>query len=141
MNIVEKAYLLAIKYHEGQKYGIHDYTYHLSAVVSSLNRKYGEECSDVLLATAWLHDSLEDTMIPPQEIVDQCDMQVYDAVAALTKFAGYTYEYYISQVKRHPIALEVKLHDSLANLTASLMSGERGRILKYSRQMALLVGE
>lgn len=140
MNIIESARKLAYKWHDGQLYGTHPYTDHLAAVVESLRAKHGRSAT-ALLATAWLHDSLEDTMIVPQDIADQCGIEVYDAVAALTKYPGYTYDFYISQVKRHPIALEVKQHDTLCNLSASVMSGERGRIRKYAKQLLMLTEE
>lgn len=140
-NIVENARELAFKYHEGQMYGDDPYVDHLQSVVNSLLTNYGDLCAPVLLATAWLHDSREGTGITRNEIADACGEQVEEAVEALTKIKYQVYEDYIATVKANPIALEVKRHDTLQNLTASVLSGEKGRIRKYSRQLLLLVGE
>lgn len=142
MGIVENACELAYKWHDGQMYGDKPYVLHLSDVVQSLYTKHLDYRDPVLIATGWLHDIIEDTLISPEEIAEQCGMEVYEAVVALTKWSDVeTYEEYIQKVKRNPIALEVKIADTLANLTASVMNGEKGRVMKYSRQMQLLVGE
>lgn len=143
MNIVENARELAFKYHEGQMYGSLPYTAHLEDVVSSLAKKHDRfrERNAVLFATAFLHDVLEDTKCNYKEIIDLCGADVCIYVELLTKRKGQTYEQYILAVQSDEIALEVKLHDTLANLTASVMSGENGRIRKYSKQLQLLVGE
>lgn len=141
MNIVENAKKLANKYHHGQLYGVHPYTFHLLDVVQSLKEKHGGGADPVLIATAWLHDILEDTECQWAELVDNVGISVATAVMWLTKNADISYENYIKQIKTCPIALEVKTHDSLCNLTASVMSGENGRIRKYSKQLQLLLGE
>lgn len=141
MNIVDTAYVLALKHHKGQKYGSKPYIEHLADVVSSLFCKYGDESNDLLIATAWLHDAREDTDINPSEIVNGCGWAVLEAVEAMSKNLYHTYDDYIAAVRRNAIALEVKKHDTLCNLTASVMSGENGRIRKYAKQLLLLTGE
>lgn len=143
MNIVENARELAFKYHEGQMYGKLPYTCHLEDVARILSIKHDifKPETDVLLAVGFLHDVLEDTKCSGVEISEACGEDVYKAVWALTRNLGMSYEWYIDIVRANPIALEVKIADTLANLTASVMSGERGRILKYSKQLQLLVGE
>lgn len=140
-DVIVNARRLAMQYHEGQFYGTVPYWEHLEAVVESLQQKYSYVSpeSAELFATAWLHDILEDTECNPSEISDACGPTVMLAVLNLSKRSGQGYEHYIKMVKACPIALEVKLHDSLANLTASVMSGEKGRIRKYIKQLQLLV--
>jgi (p)ppGpp synthase/HD superfamily hydrolase len=120
-------------------YGKLPYVAHLREVVSSLEDKLGCGVDPVLIAVGWLHDVLEDTLCETSEIIHKCGVDVLSAVIALTKGHGQPYSHYIAQVKAHPVALEVKLHDSLKNLTASVMSGEKGRIKKYAKQLQLLV--
>lgn len=139
--MIYEAYMLAVRHHKGQMYGKVPYIEHLSAVVNSLYKSYAGECPDVVLATGWLHDILEDTPCDTSEILHECGPKVLGAVIALTKGHGQPYSQYIAEVRSNPIALEVKRHDTLCNLTASIMSGENGRIKKYAKQLQLLVGE
>lgn len=141
MNIVANAEQLAHKWHRGQKYGNQPYTEHLKAVVASVEDKYaasGKVASDVVIAVAILHDVLEDTACTQQEIIECTSIYVASCVLALTKNKGESYENYILKVKIYPESLEVKTHDTLCNLTASVMSGENGRIRKYAKQLLLL---
>lgn len=139
MNIVDNAYHLALKWHEGQMYGNEPYVTHLADVVRSLYSVHGEDADPVVIATAWLHDILEDTDCPDSELFMACGPDVTCSVIYLTKFDNESREEYIDTLKADPIALEVKKHDTLANLTASVRSGEGGRIRKYAQQMLLLV--
>jgi (p)ppGpp synthase/HD superfamily hydrolase len=137
--IQDQAYMLAARHHKGQLYGTEPYTEHLADVVQSLWMKHGDSINPVLVATAWLHDVLEDTECTWEEIVAACGDEVARAVVCLTKHPQQAKEWYIARIKACPIALEVKIHDSLCNLRASVMSGERGRVRKYSQQLMLLV--
>ena len=48
---------------------------------------------------------------------------------------------YIRFIKSDYSAWVVKLADTMCNLEASLISGEKKRVVKYAKQLALLIGE
>ena len=60
-------------------------------------------------------------------------------VVALTKIEGEQYDAYIHRVKEFHYSKEVKIHDTLYNLTESIMSDSAYRVKKYSNQLQLLV--
>lgn len=138
-DVYEKAYNLAFKYHSGQEYGDKDYfQYHLIGVVESIIRKWGDGNRD-LMAVAILHDILEDTDLTEQELRKVVGKDVTKCVVALTKQEGEQYDAYIHRVKEFHYSKEVKIHDTLCNLTESIMSDSAYRVKKYSNQLNLLV--
>lgn len=137
--VFEKACQLAKKYHKDQKYGEQDYyDYHLMNVTRSIVHKWGEGNQD-LLAIAILHDILEDTDLTEQELRKVVGKDVTKCVVALTKMEGEQYDAYIHRVKEFHYSKEVKIHDTLCNLTESIMSDSAYRVKKYSNQLQLLV--
>lgn len=67
---------------------------------------------------AVLHDVLEDTEVGTDDLVDAgLPADVVAAVVALTHRSGQTYEEYIEEVARDPLARVVKLADLADNLT------------------------
>lgn len=66
--LMVRAREFALKMHGSQKYGKRPYGVHLKAVAEKV-RAWGG--SDELVAAAWLHDVIEDTM-DPLEIPDKC---------------------------------------------------------------------
>ena len=125
---------LSEKYHEGQKYGIKPYTYHLQAVAESV----GDD--PTMKVIAWLHDILEDTECTEAELRAVFSSKIVDAVVAMTKIEGEEYSDYIERVKSNPLAQDVKIHDTLCNLTESVKTNQWGRVRKYTKQLTLLVG-
>jgi (p)ppGpp synthase/HD superfamily hydrolase len=70
-----------------------------------------------LQAAAVLHDVLEDTEVSVEELrAAGIPVDVVDVVVALTHRPGQSYERYVEQVARDPIACEVKLADLADNL-------------------------
>ena len=127
---------LAITHHKDQMYGDLPYLSHLQEVADSVKEAGG---GDLEIATAWLHDILEDTKCTAQIMwCDGIESTVIDAVLCLTKKDGETYEDYIRKVKSNKIALFVKKHDTLLNLTNSLREKNHKRVIKYSKQLTLL---
>lgn len=120
MSLVEKAEALARKYHEGQLYDGKDY---VNTHVADVARRVAADPSatDVHVAVAWLHDTLEDTKISAAEIFslfhtpDFSTFLGVDAVVRLTHYKDETYEEYMAQLVKSPIAALVKYHDSAAN--------------------------
>lgn len=138
LNVFDKACLLANYHHAGQKYGEKDYSYHLRSVTESIVRKWGDGNKD-LMAIAMLHDILEDTSCTEAELIEKVGKDVTKCVVALTKQEGEQYDAYIHRVKEFHYSKEVKIHDTLCNLTESIMSDSAYRVKKYSNQLQLLV--
>lgn len=130
--LMDDAYKLAAVRHADQFYGSHSYMYHLSMVTNSVR------VIATHIAVAYLHDILEDTSCTVAELSEFFPDEVVEAVVALTKIPGEDYYEYIARVKGNPIALHVKIHDSLCNLTESVKTQQWGRVRKYSKQLGLL---
>jgi len=137
-DVFDIAYALAEKWHAGQMYGDHPYMYHLNAVVDSIKRKWGDG-NRALLAVAVLHDILEDTDLTEEELISAVGKDITKCVVALTKKEGEAYDAYIYRVKEYHYSKEVKIHDTLCNLTESIMADSAYRVKKYSNQLQLLV--
>lgn len=137
-DVFEKAYELALKYHEKQLYGDKPYIYHIDSVVDSIVRKWGNGNKD-LLAIAALHDIIEDTEVTESDLIAFVGKDVTKCVVALTKLPNEAYDTYIHRVKEFHYSKEVKIHDTLCNLTESIMSDSAYRVKKYSNQLQLLV--
>jgi (p)ppGpp synthase/HD superfamily hydrolase len=135
MNEYQLAFQIARKFHAGQMYGKESYMYHLSQVANSLS----DENDDRLPIIGILHDILEDTDCTATLLLNLFDKDIVEAVQALTKRSLESYEDYIDKVRGNPLALTVKLHDTLCNLTESTKRRDNKRILKYSKQLQLLV--
>lgn len=132
------ARLIACNYHKGQMYGNRQYWTHLDNVQSSVAISGG---SDEEICVAWLHDILEDTECTEEVLRRNFDSVVVDAVVAITKVMGESYEDYICKVKANKIAHKVKMHDTLKNLSESVRAGQMGRVRKYAAQMQFLVDD
>lgn len=111
MNLVEKASKLATEHHAGQvdKSG-RPYTEHLAHVASGM-------LTEEERAVAWLHDSVEDTDITPQDLHEAgFPSSVIEAVEAMTHSPNQSYEEYIQAVKKNSIARKVKIVDISHNM-------------------------
>ncbi|MBK6734079.1 MAG: HD domain-containing protein [bacterium] len=85
------AKLLAFELHSGQQYGERPYTDHLQAVVDTLERFGvipGQPWSAPVVVAAWLHDSLEDTVITRSELASRFGEAVADLVWRVTDEPG-----------------------------------------------------
>lgn len=134
MQDLELASTIAAKFHAGQRYGKHDYMYHLNAVAKSL----AQENDDRLPIVGVLHDILEDTECTADLLRQLFDKDVVDAVVAITKTCGESYDAYMAKVKANNLARVTKMHDTLCNLTESTLRRDTKRIIKYSKQLQLL---
>ncbi|OWP85267.1 hypothetical protein BWK59_01120 [Flavobacterium davisii] len=127
----------AIESHKFQKYGIYNYDVHLINVVSVLFR------NDILLsyknynllASAWLHDILEDTTISKEEFIDRFGESIYETVWSLTDGDGNTREEKKSKMYSKLIhnqdGIIVKLADRIANLEFSIINQNMNHVVKY----------
>lgn len=131
---VQIAANIAALAHHGQfrHDGVTPYIIHPGRVASRLKSESAE-----IIATAWLHDVLEDTGLTRDELVERgVKPEVAHAVVCLTKMPGEPYENYLRVVKANPIARKVKIADMLDNLSDS--PSER-QIRKYAKGLLALV--
>lgn len=132
------AIAFAEHYHGDQMYGDKPYSYHFLQVQGRVREAGGDVDAQV---AAILHDVLEDTDCLYEEISREFGVRVARAVLCLTKQEGLPYKDYIQAIRDNPIALMVKIADTLCNLTQSFKEGNMKRIRKYSKQMYLLTKE
>jgi len=107
--------------HHGQRYGTHDYTYHLEQVEMVLNR-FGFRDKGFMIA-AWLHDTIEDTEISYDKIKFGFGEEIADIVYAVTNEMGRNrrerYAKTYPKIKANKDALIIKLADRIANIEFS----------------------
>ena len=88
-----------------------------------------------LMATAVLHDVLEDTYIKMQEIESSFSPRVVNLLKLLTRLENENYQQYIDRISTDPDAVKIKLADLRDNMDiARLQSFEEKdikRIKKY----------
>jgi (p)ppGpp synthase/HD superfamily hydrolase len=133
MNIIETAKTIAHRAHAGQcrRDGVTPYINHPAAVAERLSSESPE-----IVATAWLHDVIEDTNETSRTLADAgMPPEVVAAVETLTKIRGVSYREYLAEVKANPIARKVKVADMLANLSDSPTEKQ---IVKYARGLLFL---
>ena len=105
--MIEKARTLAAEYHDGMvdKYG-NPYMEHLERVadrVREMEYDFVDETSDIELyiATAYLHDIVEDTDITLADEIEAFPADVASAIYRLTREKGMTYADYIERMMPH----------------------------------------
>jgi (p)ppGpp synthase/HD superfamily hydrolase len=104
---IEAARQIAVAAHAGQvdKAG-KPYIGHLARVAARI------ENDPEAIATAWLHDSIEDTELGPEDLRHGgIPEAVIDAVVLLTRVPGQSAQQYYAAVREHPLALLVKIAD------------------------------
>lgn len=140
MTMILKAARFANEAHKDQMYGNHPYRFHLKQVADyARKRNEGKDICTTLEIVAWLHDTLEDTKVSYAQIEREFGLCVALAVDALTKKEGQSYEEYMNLILQSNVAREVKTCDTMANLTNSMAGNIEKNILKYSRQLHILV--
>lgn len=143
-NLYTKAIHFIASAHEGQRYGDYSHLHHLMAVERVLGifnlhpmsdpkrRKINLERSQNLLLACFLHDTIEDTPITYEDLVESFNVPIANMVLAVTnreipdeitdkeerrrlKFEG-VYE----KIRETPDAIFVKLCDRVANIESCL---------------------
>ena len=131
MTLIEKAKEMAAEYHKGMtdKYD-HPYFEHLERVadrVREMEYDFVDETSEIemYVATAYLHDIIEDTDCTKEDLVVLFPEEVIAAIFRLTRDTGMTYAEYIERVLSRDslptlagkIARVVKLADLLDHVS------------------------
>lgn len=125
--LLETAMDYAENAHEGQMWKMSDGTDvsyfegHLMGVYQIL--KNDENADEEMLITAMLHDTIEDTAVTYQDILDRFGKNIAENVKWLSKGKNVPYEDYIDELLKNgsDIAVIVKLADRLHN-TRNLMN-------------------
>lgn len=145
MDFCVTALQLAKLHHEKQMYGTQPYVSgHLDPVafqaelIASGLRMDAEEVR-LVVATAYLHDILEDTNCKRSDlVVVGIPKIVVDSVELLTKKCE-SHNQYLFQISHNSIfATVVKLADSMCNHRASLIDGKYQNVLKYANNINYL---
>lgn len=88
----------------------------------------------VLMAIAYLHDVLEDTSVTEEQLRQLFTSRIVDAVVALTRLKGESWNAYMRKVEANPDAIRVKIadiEDNLARMDEKMASGSRGGAMYY----------
>ncbi len=133
------AFELAVKAHKGQtrRDGFTPYFKHVEDVARVAGDRFGFD--DELIATALLHDTLEDTSLSEKQMQDAgIHHSVIEAVQWLTLTKDRHYLDNISAIKNsnNQLAIRVKIADNLANLADSPTDKQ---ILKYAKSLQILL--
>src|ERR1051325_3694036 len=128
----EKAKQFALRAHHGQKYGEHDYSYHLEQVVNIAEKT---ELSERVVAACWLHDTMEDCGTTFDQVENEFGKEVADMVLCVTDEPGKNRKE--RKLKTYPKiaanenALCVKLCDRIANLSQTISDRNTGLVQMY----------
>jgi (p)ppGpp synthase/HD superfamily hydrolase len=112
------------------------YVKHLEAVAAKV---IGTEEKTV----AWLHDILEDTDFSQDQLSVFFPRSIVDAVEALTKRKGESYEDYLRRISENPLAIKVKMADLEHNTDITRFDSpsdtDKLRAEKYVQRRNMLV--
>lgn len=114
MTDIELAKEIAHRAHAGkQRRNGEPYINHVRRVVGTL---LSQGADAEVIAAAWLHDVIEDSGEDYGIMLELFPKEIAIAVFRLTRYKGFPYDLYIEEVKKNPIATQVKLADLLDNL-------------------------
>ena len=136
--LIEKAKKFALEKHAGQMYGDKPYSYHLQGVVDNLN---GSSTSTI--ASAWLHDVIEDTKATQSELLELFNPNIVYIVNHLSKSSG-SYTDYIIGIRKYGVidVIDIKIADLKFNIKKSesrkLNGYEKQRLEKYKLALYIL---
>ena len=114
-NIVILAKQIATEAHKGQfrRDGITPYIVHPQDVANRVDSTDSK-------VVAWLHDVIEDCDITSEELKEKgFSNEQVNAIKLLTKTKGITYEQYLDNICKSPLATNVKIADMISNLADS----------------------
>ena len=134
-NIIEEARDFAIKKHNGQKYGEHDYVYHLDRVF-----KIAEEFNldDRYKVAAYLHDVIEDTKTTKEEIKEKFGVWMSEVVDAVSGFGENRKERkanMIAKIKNFEDSINLKMIDRLANMRECYLNKNEKLLNMYIKEI------
>lgn len=111
----------------------------LQAEVIAEGLNLDEEEIQIITATAYLHDILEDTSATKEDLSSKgLPNMVVTAVGLLTRNSCESYNQYLTTITRSRIATLVKLADSMVNHRACMKDGKIENSLKYANNINYL---
>lgn len=128
-SLIERALRIAVVAHHGDIRKVEGIPYILHPVAVALRlQKYG--FSDEVVAAALVHDVLEDTEYPPEQLRKELGHKVFKMVVAVTNDSRLSWDEkkkkYIETVRRGPEgAKAVALADKIHNLESTLIAYEK----------------
>ena len=135
MSRILKAKKYAIEAHKGQTYGEYPYQKHLNDVYLML--KSVGVSSEIPLAVSWLHDTIEDTVIRYEDVVEAFGIILAEKVYAVTDKRGKTrkerHKATYPSIATDPDATVVKWADRAANILMSQHS-KQSQFFKYQKE-------
>ena len=126
---LQLALTVATQAHKGQtRNDGSPYIIHPRRVSEAIKKAGGSEDAQMV---AMLHDTIEDTMITEQDLVEYgFSPEVIKAVVAVTKIKGGVYADYLAGVKKNKLALIVKIADMVDNITDAPSQKQKDKYLK-----------
>ena len=133
-----KAMNLAYHAHQGQfdKGGV-PYIFHPIHLAEGMD-------DEISTCVALLHDTVEDTDVTLEQLVQEFPKEVGDAVALLTHAEDVEYFDYIRAIRQNPIAVKVKLADLAHNgdpMRICNQGNQERRRVKYAAARKILLDE
>ena len=131
MSALKTATSIAKRAHRGQtrKWGGHAYFTHPQAVSDAVTGKDAK-------VVALLHDVVEDTTVMLDDLRQDFNENIVEAVDAISKREGERYWDYIARVKANKLATKVKLADLKHNL--STLPERHGLAIRWEEAVRVL---
>jgi len=135
MSVVLKAKKFAEEAHIGDKYGDYPYTKHLNDVFLMLLAAGIKD--EKALAVAWLHDTIEDTVVRYEDVFEGFGEKIADITYAVTDKRGKTraerHKATYPTIAKDARATVVKFADRAANFAMSKHERQK-QFYKYERE-------
>ncbi|MEZ4990916.1 MAG: HD domain-containing protein [Saprospiraceae bacterium] len=153
IDLVRRAWELATRAHDGQKYGGQEqgrhieYLNHIGAVcleVMQALHHHPEAHADLAIACAILHDTVEDTPVDLQQLETDFGPAIARGVAALTKSDDLADKHdkmidSLQRIKNQPREVwMVKMADRIVNLSAPPYYWDQQKIIAYRAEAQLI---
>lgn len=132
-NLIERAKKFALNAHKDQMHGSVPISVHLEAVsakaADEAPKYFDPESTEVLIASAWLHDVIEDTSVTDYDLYREFGIDVAHIVGGVTDSPGenrldrHLYTYYLT--RRDSNAVFIKMCDRWHNHKRSTEKAER----------------
>lgn len=144
--LIQKAMKFAYDAHHGQadQCGV-PYVFHPFYVAEMVSGVMPDEVS---VCVALLHDVIEDTDVTPEQLEQEFPGEISEIVLLLTHNAEDDYFDYVRNLKKNPVAVQVKAMDLYHNMDESRLAGvdsvtdeqKEWWHKKYSKALGILLG-
>ncbi|KWU19137.1 HD domain-containing protein [Burkholderia cenocepacia] len=136
MNLVfDRAWQHALELHRHDRYGLHEYRFHLSNVVAELDAIRANLPTRI---AAVFHDAIEGGHITRDELARQYGDEVAGIVWSVSHEGGNRREQarcIVAKLELMPTAIDVKLSDRKSNMQTSLKEGNARLFSMYLKEV------